>query len=285
MHAYAERLYHGYKILSAAPFRVTRNSNLYLREEESRSILDSVDTQLHRRRKGAAVRLEIEAGADLEIIERLRSNFRLAAWQVFQVHGPVNLSRLFNLYDQTPRPDLKFPPFTPQGTSHPAGASGAVPVCCASATCCCITLTIPIRTVVRFIESAAQRSRRAFHQADALPHQRGFADRARADGGGREKGSDRGGRAEGALRRSLQHSLGAQPAGSGRAGVPRPGGTEDALQTGAAGAPRSRRQGPPLRASGHRQLQSLDGALLHGPEPAHQRSANHRSRALRLQLS
>jgi polyphosphate kinase len=109
--AYADRLYHGYKILASAPFRVTRNSNLYLREEESRSILDSVDSQLHRRRKGAAVRLEIEAGADLEIIERLRSNFRLAAWQVLQVNGPVNLSRLFNLYDQTPRPDLKFPPF------------------------------------------------------------------------------------------------------------------------------------------------------------------------------
>ena len=91
VHAYSQRLYHGYEILSAAPFRVTRNSNLYLREEESRSILDSVDTQLHLRRKGAAVRLEIEQGADPEIIERLRSNFALAAWQVFQVHGPVNL--------------------------------------------------------------------------------------------------------------------------------------------------------------------------------------------------
>jgi len=114
VHAYSQRLYHGYEILSAAPFRVTRNSNLYLREEESRSILDSVDTQLHLRRKGAAVRLEIEQGADPEIIERLRSNFALAPWQVFQVHGPVNLSRLFNLYEQTPRPDLKFRPFTPK---------------------------------------------------------------------------------------------------------------------------------------------------------------------------
>ncbi len=114
VHAYSQRLYHGYEILSAAPFRVTRNSNLYLAEEESRSILDSVDTQLHLRRKGAAVRLEIEQGADPEIIERLRSNFALAPWQVFQVHGPINLSRLFNLYDQTPRPDLKFRTFTPK---------------------------------------------------------------------------------------------------------------------------------------------------------------------------
>jgi polyphosphate kinase len=114
VHAYSQRLYHGYEILSAAPFRVTRNSNLYLREEESRNILDSVDTQLHLRRKGAAVRLEIEQGADPEIVERLRSNFALAEWQVFQVHGPINLSRLFNLYEQTPRPDLKFRAFTPK---------------------------------------------------------------------------------------------------------------------------------------------------------------------------
>ena len=83
VHAFAERLYHGYEILSAAAFRVTRNSNLYLEEEESRSILESVDTQLHRRRKGAAVRLEIEAGADQEIVDRLEANFRLAPGRCF----------------------------------------------------------------------------------------------------------------------------------------------------------------------------------------------------------
>ena len=77
--AYAKRLYHGYKILASAPFRVTRNSNLYLREEESRSILDSVDAQLHRRRKGAAVRLEIEAGADPDN-HRAACN-RISAWR------------------------------------------------------------------------------------------------------------------------------------------------------------------------------------------------------------
>jgi polyphosphate kinase len=114
VHANAQRLYHGYEILSAAAFRVTRNSNLYLREEESRSILDSVDAQMHLRRKGEAVRLEVERGADPEIVERLRSNFSLAPWQVFQADGPVNLSRLYNLYDQTPKPELKFPPFTPK---------------------------------------------------------------------------------------------------------------------------------------------------------------------------
>src|ERR1700734_693075 len=97
VHAYAARLYHGYEILSAAAFRVTRNSNLYLEAEESRSLLESVDSQLHRRRKGSAVRLEIEATANQEIVDRLETNFRLAPDQVYRVNGPINLSPLFHL--------------------------------------------------------------------------------------------------------------------------------------------------------------------------------------------
>src|SRR5215831_732875 len=111
---HAAHMYHGYDIVSAAAFRVTRNSNLYLAEEEARSLLESVRTELHNRRKGDAVRLEIEADADQEIIERLRTNFDLDPWQVYPVHGPVNLSRLFNVYEQTDYPELKFKPFSPR---------------------------------------------------------------------------------------------------------------------------------------------------------------------------
>jgi len=111
---HASRMYHGYDIVSSAAFRVTRNSNLYLAEEEARSLLESVRTELHNRRKGDAVRLEIEADADPEIIERLRNNFELEPWQVFPVNGPVNLSRLFNIYEQTAHPELKFRAFAPR---------------------------------------------------------------------------------------------------------------------------------------------------------------------------
>jgi polyphosphate kinase len=155
IHSFADRLYHGYDILSAAAFRVTRNSNLYLQEEESRSLLESVDQQIHRRRKGAAVRLEIEAGAGQEIVDRLQSNFRLAPWQVFRVNGPVNLSRLFNLYDQTPRPDLKYRPFVPREMQLKAGASSIFETVRQRN----ILLHHPYdsyASVVRFIESAAQ---------------------------------------------------------------------------------------------------------------------------------
>jgi polyphosphate kinase len=108
---HAARMYNGYDIVSSAAFRVTRNSNLYLAEEESRNVLESVRTELHNRRKGDAVRLEIEAEADPEITERLRTNFALDPWQVFRVDGPVNLPRLLNIYEQTDRPDLKYKPF------------------------------------------------------------------------------------------------------------------------------------------------------------------------------
>jgi polyphosphate kinase len=111
---HASRMYHGYDIVAAAPFRVTRNSNLYLAEEEARSLLESVRAELHNRRKGDAVRLEIEADADQEIISRLSSVFEIDPWQVFPVSGPVNLSRLFNIYEQTAHPELKFKTFVPR---------------------------------------------------------------------------------------------------------------------------------------------------------------------------
>lgn len=110
----AAGMYRGYEILSRAAFRVTRNSNLYLQEEESRSLLDSVRSELHNRRKGDAVRLEVEARANAEIVDRLSMNFELDESQIFRTNGPVNLSRLMTLYTATARPDLKYKPFVPR---------------------------------------------------------------------------------------------------------------------------------------------------------------------------
>jgi polyphosphate kinase len=111
---YAEKLYKGYEILASAAFRITRNSNLYLEEEESRTLLEAVDSQVAQRRKGQAVRLEIEVGAHPEIVSHLVSTFELDESLVFRVAGPVNLQRLFHLYEETPRPDLKYGKFVPR---------------------------------------------------------------------------------------------------------------------------------------------------------------------------
>jgi polyphosphate kinase len=106
-------MYRGYEVQAYTAFRVTRNSNLYFEEEEARSLLETIRVELHNRRKGDAVRLEIESGAHHEIVERLRTNFELEDDQVFRGEGPVNLSRVMFLYTDVQRPDLKFPPFTP----------------------------------------------------------------------------------------------------------------------------------------------------------------------------
>ena len=112
---HAARMYHGYDIVSSAAFRVTRNSNLYLAEEEARNLLESVRTEFHNRRKGDAVRMEIESDADPEIVERLRTNFELDPWQVFPVNGPVNLYRLMDLLSgETAHPELKYKTFIPR---------------------------------------------------------------------------------------------------------------------------------------------------------------------------
>lgn len=110
--AQAHRMYRGYEVLETAPFRVTRNSNLYMQEEESRSVLESVRSELHNRRKGDAVRLELECAASEELSKRLQSNFELDPWQVFRAEGPVNLSGLMQIYTSINRPELKYPAFS-----------------------------------------------------------------------------------------------------------------------------------------------------------------------------
>ena len=119
----AERMYRGYEVVERVAFRVTRNSNLYMQEEESRSVLESVRAELHNRRKGDAVRLELECSASDEITERLTTNFELDRTQVYRTDGAVNLSRLMNLYSEVKRPDLKYPGFTGREFRLSTGAS------------------------------------------------------------------------------------------------------------------------------------------------------------------
>ncbi|MGC9199699.1 MAG: polyphosphate kinase 1 [Acidobacteriaceae bacterium] len=109
--AHLPSMFRGYAILHHSVFRVTRNSNLYMQEEEARSILETVAEELHNRRKGDAVRIEIGASASEEIVERLRTNFELEPWQVFRTSAPINLNRLMALYSAVKLPELKFREF------------------------------------------------------------------------------------------------------------------------------------------------------------------------------
>ncbi len=92
-------------------FRVTRNSDLWVDEEEIDDLLRALKGELVRRNFGDEIRLEVTTNCDAATIEFLREQFQLAKEDVFVVDGPVNLNRLSALYDLVDRPDLKYPSF------------------------------------------------------------------------------------------------------------------------------------------------------------------------------
>lgn len=105
-------LFPGYRLNGAYSFRVTRNSDLYIDEEEAENLLKKIEEELRNLRRGAAVRLEIEADVKDHIFETLCEHLELSHEYVFRLNGPLNLLRLMSLADLD-RPDLKYPPFTP----------------------------------------------------------------------------------------------------------------------------------------------------------------------------
>jgi polyphosphate kinase len=108
-----DRLFEGVAVEGCWQFRVTRNSDLYVDDEEVDDLLRAVEGELAHRRYGAAVRLETAHDCPEDLVTFLRSQFALEPSDVYAVNGPVNLNRLMALYDLVDRPDLKFPAFTP----------------------------------------------------------------------------------------------------------------------------------------------------------------------------
>jgi len=106
-------LFRGYQVLGSAPFRVTRNSELYLNEEEADNLLEEIEEQVIKQRKADAVRLEIAASAPKKLVQLLQQHFDLDESLVFQVAGPVNLHRVMTLYNLVPQSTLKDTPFSP----------------------------------------------------------------------------------------------------------------------------------------------------------------------------
>ena len=109
----AGELFPGYRVNSAHAFRVTRNSDLYIDDEEAENLLKKIEEELRNLRRGAAVRLEIEAGVPDAVFNLLCEHLRMSPEYVFKLDGPLNLVRMMSLADLVDRPDLKYPIFTP----------------------------------------------------------------------------------------------------------------------------------------------------------------------------
>jgi polyphosphate kinase len=111
--AFVSRLFRGMNVRGCYQFRVTRNSDLFVEQEEVDDLLRAVEGELASRSYGEAVRLEVAHDCPGEILAYLRNQFSLGEADVYRVRGPVNLNRLMALYDLVDGIDLKYPPFFP----------------------------------------------------------------------------------------------------------------------------------------------------------------------------
>jgi len=106
------KLFPGLSVEGCYQFRVTRNSNLYVDDEEIGDLVHALEGQLAASRHGAAVRLEVSHECPPDLQEFLLDHFSLAEHDMYLVDGPVNLNRLSTVCEIEERPELFYPPFT-----------------------------------------------------------------------------------------------------------------------------------------------------------------------------
>ncbi|TAJ79327.1 MAG: polyphosphate kinase 1 [Gallionellaceae bacterium] len=113
LHAHVGELFSGMDVQGCYQFRVTRNSDLFVDEEEVKNLRISLQGELPQRHFGDAVRLEVADNCSQEMADFLLQQFDLKPDDLYRVHGPVNLVRLMRIPDEVNREDLKFAPFVP----------------------------------------------------------------------------------------------------------------------------------------------------------------------------
>ena len=113
IHAHVDDIFPGMRVTGCYQFRVTRDSDLFVDDEEVEDLLRALEGELHQRRFGDAVRLEVADDCPAEMISLLQNEFNLAENEIYTCKGPVNLTRLMAVPEIVDRADLKFPTFTP----------------------------------------------------------------------------------------------------------------------------------------------------------------------------
>lgn len=113
LHAHVGELFAGMTVEGCYQFRVTRNSDLFVDDEENKNLRETLAGELPQRHFGAAVRLEVADNCSASMADFLLEQFELDRDALYQVHGPVNLVRLMQVPDWVDRPELKFTPFLP----------------------------------------------------------------------------------------------------------------------------------------------------------------------------
>ena len=125
--AHLKRLFPGMEVLEAHTFRVTRNEDLEVEEDDAENLLAALEKELLRRRFGPPVRLEVEESISDSVLELLVSELGISEDEVFKLHGPLDLRGLHGIADLN-REELKFPAFVPTTHHRLAEVESAAPV-------------------------------------------------------------------------------------------------------------------------------------------------------------
>ncbi|WDZ97201.1 polyphosphate kinase 1 [Herbaspirillum sp. WKF16] len=113
IHAHIAELFPGREITAYSQFRVTRNSDLWVDEEEVKNLRQALETELQSRQFGVAVRLEVASNCPEHLAQFLLNQFNIDRNRLYAVEGPVNMVRLSEIVNLVAQPELRFPPFSP----------------------------------------------------------------------------------------------------------------------------------------------------------------------------
>jgi polyphosphate kinase len=120
---FIDQLFSSKKILAVSPYRITRNSDLQFAEEDVDDLVKEIEKSLKRRRWGAALRLEIDAGADQRILGFLKKSLNIKSRDIYQIKGPIDLTFFMRTYSSKKFSNLKYLPVEPVLPAEYAGAS------------------------------------------------------------------------------------------------------------------------------------------------------------------
>lgn len=109
-----QKLFLNYKVLDATPYRVMRNADLTIDEDEAADLLIEIERQLKKRQWGEAIRLEVEQGIDKRLLKILKKELQIQQEDIFTIRGPLDLTFLMKVYGMDGFDHLKEEPYTPQ---------------------------------------------------------------------------------------------------------------------------------------------------------------------------
>ena len=108
------KLFSNYQVLCASPYRIMRNADLPIEEEEASDLLKEIEKQLKKRQWGEVIRLEVDDEIDKELLDILKEQLETAAEDIFKINGPLDLTFLMKLYGLEGKEELRYRPYKPQ---------------------------------------------------------------------------------------------------------------------------------------------------------------------------